>query len=122
MRIDIAATLREYADDLVEAGIPATADPNHLRIPGVLVQAVNVDLNVLGPGYSLAAQLVLVAPDNGAMRSLDTLSGLLSDLTDAIGYPQDLITPSVYQPPQRGGHTPAPLPALVFPVTLHQIP
>lgn len=86
--------------------------------PGVWVQVLGYDLDKLAAGhYTLTARLVLVVPDQDTRRARKALTDLLN-LVLTVVRPAGRVTPaSVVMP-----NSPAPLPGLLVPVTIHCVP
>lgn len=121
--MDIQTALEEYAATILAAGIRATADPNALRPPAVLVEDVAFAPDSLGAAWRIDAQLVVIGPDNGERHSRRALTGMVSDVLDVVGRPAGDITPGVARLPSRDpDQRIPPLPCYTIPVRFTYTP
>lgn len=119
MTIDLKGALVELAELLEAGGVrKASPDPAALSLPGVWVQAIGIDCNVLDEGsYEIQGRLMCIVDDNGVLRSIDALSALVTQVTDVLPA-TGLITPQLVTLP---GNL-KPMPALAVPVTFQHTP
>lgn len=91
----------------------ADTDPAGITAPGVLVQLVSIDVETLGY-RRLDLQLILVVPDtDGGPGPALQLSNLLAAVESYASADSTITARSVQLP-----HVPAPLPGLLFPLTV----
>jgi hypothetical protein len=97
-------------------GIKSTLDPGTVQVPGAWIQLGTIpdDAYTLGGLSSIVANVYLVAPDSGAIASLDHLGNLLDQLLTVVE-PDGPITSVPLVTPASN---PAALPALMVPVSL----
>jgi hypothetical protein len=112
---DLAAALNLAVTGLHSAGVEtASTDPADILAPGVLVQLVDFSKDTLGGGWAYNLNLILVAADvDGGPGPAAALSTLLN-LVLAWAQPDGPIQSRSIQLPSG----PAPLPGLVFPLTV----
>lgn len=112
--MDLAAALASVVTGLHNAGVEtASTDPADILAPGVLVQLVSVDRLTM-TGYALNLNLILVVADvDGGPGPAAALTPLLN-LILAWAQPDGPIQARSIQLPSG----PAPLPGLVFPLTV----
>lgn len=96
---------------LVNAGINATTDPRDLTLPGAWVTVHDVTTPVLCGGYTVRADVCLMAGDTGAPHSVEALGQLL-DLAAQVLTFDEPVRPMTVTPPGV-----APTPALVITTT-----
>lgn len=114
--MDLAAALDSVVTQLHNvAGVEtASTDPADIIAPGVLVQLVDFQPLTLGYGWTLNLNLILVVADtDGGPGPAAALSSLLN-LILAWARPDGPIQARSVQLPSG----PAPLPGLVFPLTV----
>lgn len=80
----MVAMLRELADQLTEAGVPASLERSKTQTPGAWVTPANVDLTTLGGDGTARVHVHLVVADSGDVASLEALSKLLDAVTTGI--------------------------------------
>lgn len=112
--MDLAASLASVVTQLKAAGVEtASTDPADILAPGVLVQLVGLERETM-TGWALNLNLVLVAGDvDGGPGPAAALTPLLN-LVLAWAQPDGPIQARSVQLPSG----PAPLPGLVFPLTV----
>lgn len=113
--MDLAGTLALVVTGLHGAGVEiASTDPADILAPGVLVQLVDFERLTVGNGWELNLNLILVAADvDGGPGPAAALSSLLN-LVLAWAQPDGPVQARSIQLPSG----PAPLPGLVFPLTV----
>lgn len=113
--MDLAAALTAVVEDIRSAGVETVSlDPADIVAPGVLVQLVDFTRLTLDGGWSLNLNLVLVVADSdGGPGPAAALTPLLN-LVLAFATPDGPIQARSIQLPSG----PAPLPGLVFPLTV----
>jgi hypothetical protein len=115
--LDIHAACVEYADMLSAQDIDATADPDAVRVPGILVQPIGIGRTTFGD-WSITAQLLLVVSDTDAIRAREELSTLIyACLLADVPIPVDQAVASVQLPTED-----APLPCYPITVPIHWTP
>lgn len=114
---DLADTLTGLADTLTAAGVRATIDARDLNPPAVLVAAPVIRW-AFGNRMEVDYRLVAVVPDAGTGPALKALSGLLDDVSAALGGAPLTATPMPYADPGGGN----PLPAYEITWTAKQTP
>lgn len=111
--MDLAAALTSVVTGLSAAGVSATTDPSQVNLPGVLVQLVGLDRGTLDQ-RELDLQLVLVVSDtDGGPGPAAALSTLLASVEVYASADGPILARSVQLPAN-----PAPLPGLLFPLTV----
>jgi hypothetical protein len=113
--MDLAGTLAGVVVGLHLAGVEtASTDPADILAPGVLVQLVDFERLVVGNGWEVNLNLILVAADtDGGPGPAAALSALLN-LVLTWAQPDGPVQARSIQLPSG----PAPLPGLVFPLTV----
>jgi hypothetical protein len=112
--VDLSGALAGVVAQLKAAGVEQTStDPSQVTAPGVVVQLVGIG-RITMTGYELDLNLLLVVADSdGGPGPAAALSSLLNLLL-AWATPDGPITARSIQLPSG----PAPLPGLVFPLTV----
>lgn len=91
-----------------------TMDPGELQAPGALVQFASCQPLTMG-GWEVTAQVVLVVPDSdGGSGPADQFSVILAAATAAGIQPDGPVVGRTVQIPSN----PAPLPGMLFPLTV----
>lgn len=113
--MDLAAALADVVDGLHTAGVEtASTDPADIVAPGVLVQLVDFRPVTLADGWDVNVNLVLVVADtDGGPGPAAALSTLLNTILEWARPDGPIQARSVQLP-----SGPAPLPGLVFPLTV----
>lgn len=98
MATTIAAECTALVEHLVEGGVRAAVDPARLNVPGVWIEVVTVEPNMLDGGGTISIGLNLIVPDgpyDSALANLDDLLGQVVDLVDVFGdvTPQTVVLP-----------------------------
>ena len=107
----LSAALTAVVDALTAAGINATTDPRDLSLPGAWVTVHDVIDPTLCGGYTVRADVCLMAGDTGAPHSVEALGQLL-DLAAQVLTFDEPVRPMTVTPPGV-----APTPALVITTT-----
>jgi len=83
--LTIGTALQDIADQITAAGVPATTDPRNLNLPGAWVTPGTVSFDVLDAQTAfMRFDVYLVAPDHGAVHSLNALGEQLAQLRTAL--------------------------------------
>lgn len=83
--LPIGQSLQDIADQVTAAGVPASVDARNLNLPGAWVTPGLVSFDVMDAATAfMRFDVYLVAPDHGAVHSLDALGGMLAKLRQAI--------------------------------------
>ncbi len=110
--MNITGALDYLRDELKRAGLDASADPQHVPIPGAWLQADGLNPLTLHGDHELRVNVHLVAPDHGTIRSLEQLQKMLDKALTVIT-PRSTIELDGYVDTPRGR-----LPAFTIPTTL----
>jgi len=81
----IGDSLQDIANMVTNAGVPAAVDPRNLNLPGAWVTPGLVSFDVLDADTAfMRFEVYLVAPDHGAVASLNNLGDMLAKVRQAI--------------------------------------
>jgi hypothetical protein len=104
----------EYINWAVKGNV--TTDPAQLVAPGILVRLASIERITMGR-WNVNMQLILVAGDTDSGPGPQVaLSDMFYSLCDSYAQPDGPCTPITVQLPQ----SPAPMPGLVFPLTVRK--
>lgn len=71
----IVSAMESLAAEITAAGVRAVLDERDLSVPGALVELTRVDPDTVLCGTpTVSVEIWLVAPDNGRVQSLETLT------------------------------------------------
>lgn len=104
---EIRAALATLVGDLGDAGVAASVDPRGLNPPCAWVTLEQIDASLLCGDITASAVVLLIAPDNGMVTAIDTLTDMLDGVLEA-GLPVD----PLIRPDTANIGVGAPLPAL----------
>ena len=76
--MDVKGGLQLLVDELVEADVKADLDNSKLNPPCAWVHPGPIIARTLGDGYTMTAQVTLIAPNTSNVGNLDALSQLLT--------------------------------------------
>lgn len=78
-------SLQDIADMVTAAGVQAAVDPRNLNLPGAWVTPGLVSFDVLDEDTAfMRFDVYLVAPDHGAVHSLNSLGDMLAKIRPAL--------------------------------------
>lgn len=80
----VVQALADLAALLDAAGVPATADPTTVQLPGAWLSPRELDLQTLDDGGQLTVHVWLVVPDTGVVDAFGALCGLLDLALEAV--------------------------------------
>jgi len=110
MVASIGTSLQDIADMVTAAGVPAAVDPRNLNLPGAWVTPGLVSFDVLDTDTAfMRMEVYLVAPDHGAVLSLNNLGDMLAKVRSAL--PVGEAQPVMVNLPNHGAD---PMPALLI--------
>lgn len=121
--MDIPGSLDAIADRIVTVygatvggpKVDVSTDPTTLRLPGILVRFAAIDVDTHA-GYSVDAQVLVIAPDRTDPRALTILSEQLQYVLNA----DLLLTGPVTALGVVLPNQPHPMPGLSVPVRIHE--
>lgn len=106
----IGNALNDIAELVTAAGVPAAVDARNLSLPGAWVNPGTVSFDTLDADKAaMRFDVYLVAPDHGAIHSLNELGRMLSQLRDQL--PVGEAQPVMVNLPNHGAD---PMPALLI--------
>lgn len=76
--MDVKASLQQLVDELVAATLKADIDNSKLNPPCAWVHPGPIRARDLADGYTMTAQVTLIAPNTSNIGNLDALSQLLT--------------------------------------------
>lgn len=110
MVANIGDSLQDIAAMFTAAGVPAAVDPRELQLPGAWVTPGTVSFDVLDADTaSMRFEVYLVAPDHGAVHSLNKLGEMLAKARTSL--PVGEAQPVMVNLPNHGAD---PMPALLI--------
>jgi len=109
---DVLEVVADLRDTLDAAGIRTEQDAGALTPPGVLIQVTALDTLTL-TSLEVSMRLLLVVPSSDHTRALVELVALLEEVAALLDPAGPITSGSVVLPGDA-----APVPALVFPLTL----
>lgn len=103
-------SLKDIAEMVTAAGVPAAVDPRDLNLPGAWVTPGLVSFDVLDVDTAfMTFDIYLVAPDHGAAHSLNSLGDMLAKIRPALQVGEAM--PVMVNLPNHGAEA---LPALLI--------